>query len=93
MTRVPAAEGEQLLRERLEGHSLRQIGDRHDLTPEGVRGIVAREAERQIDELAKRLRANRGTDQLECFVIPSHNSGPDFDLAVDAPAPVQRTLW
>jgi hypothetical protein len=70
-----------MLRERLQGSTLAEVGARHDLTAEGVRVIVAREGKRQIDELAARLRANRETGEVEAFVIPEH-SGPDFDLAL-----------
>lgn len=70
-----------VLNERLRGDTLRNIGERHDLTPEGVRVVVAREGRRQIDELEMRLMVNRRTGDTEAFVIPDHG-GPDFDVAL-----------
>jgi hypothetical protein len=70
-----------VLNERLRGDTLRTIGDRHDLTPEGVRLVVAREGRRRIDELEMRLMVGRRTGEVEAFVIPDHG-GPDFDVAL-----------
>lgn len=71
----------EVLMERVAGSTLQAIGDRHDLTAEGVRVVFAREARKQIDDLELRLLANTKTDDLELFLIPDHG-GPDFDLAL-----------
>jgi hypothetical protein len=72
---------QQVLSERVGGAPLREIGDRHDLSAEGVRVVVAREGRRQIDDLELRLMVNRKTGDLEAFLIPDHG-GPDFDIAI-----------
>ncbi len=71
----------EVLHERIRGDTLREIGERHDLTPEGARLVVAREGRRHIDDLELRLMVNRKTGDVEAFLIPDH-SGPDFDLAI-----------
>ena len=73
---------QQLLAERARGDSLRQIGERHELSPEGVRVVVAREGRKQIDRLELALLANRKSGDVELFLIPS-TTGPEFHLAVD----------
>ena len=72
----------QVLAERIGGDTLREIGERHELTPEGVRVVVAREGRKQIDDLELRLLANRKTGDVEMFMVPDHG-GPDFDLAIE----------
>jgi len=72
----------QVLAERIGGDTLKEIAERHDLSIEGVRVVVARQARRQIDDLELRLLANRKTGDVELFLIPEHG-GPDFDLAID----------
>jgi hypothetical protein len=73
---------EQMLMERISGHTLQAIGDRHGLTREGVRYVLMREADRHIDELAMKLLANTKTGELMLFAIPDHG-GEGFDLAMD----------
>jgi hypothetical protein len=73
---------QQVLAERARGDSLRQIAERHDLSPEGVRLIVVREGRKTIDALEMRLLLNRKTGDVEVYLIPGHG-GPEFDLAVD----------
>jgi len=72
----------QILVERSRGDTLRELGDRHGLSHEGVRVVLAREGRKQIDELEMRLLCNRQTGDVELYLIPGHG-GPDFDLAVD----------
>jgi hypothetical protein len=78
---VPATpRDQQILEERIRGDTLEAIGRRHGcLTREGVRFIVAREGERQVADLIRRLRENVGTGQLEVLLIPN---GPDLDAAL-----------
>jgi len=70
-----------VLTERIHGDTLRTIGARHSLTPEGVRVVFKRAAQRHLDDLQRRLAANVGTDNLEVLLVPDH-SGPEFDQAV-----------
>ena len=72
----------QVLAERLGGDTLKEIAERHDLSIEGARVVIFREARKQIDALELRLLANRKTGDVELFLIPDHG-GPDFDLAIE----------
>jgi len=80
-----------VLSERIAGATLRDIGDRHGLSHEGVRLVADRAARRHLDDLQRRLAANVGTDDLEVLLIPGH-SGPDFDEAIAYVQWVTRAL-
>jgi hypothetical protein len=71
-----------VFRERLLGADLRDIAKRHDLSPEGVRIVVAREGRRQVDEIHLALVASHATGELPAIAIPDHG-GEDFDLAME----------
>jgi hypothetical protein len=67
--------------QRMSGDSLAAIGHRFGLSAEGVRLIVDRYGTKQVDDLELRLMANRGSDDLEVFVIPDHQ-GENFNAAI-----------
>jgi hypothetical protein len=71
----------QLLTERISGSTLREIGERHGLSYEGVRVVVAKEGRKQIDRLELALLANRRTNDVELLLVPDHG-GEETQLAL-----------
>jgi hypothetical protein len=71
-----------ILTERLRGRTLRDLAEANDMTPEGIRVVVAREGRKQIDSIELALLAGTKTDELTALVVPGHG-GPDFDLALE----------
>jgi hypothetical protein len=61
---------EAVLSERIGGDTLREIGGRHGLSPEGVRVVVAREGDRQIDALEHDLDLAAETGEHPTFLVP-----------------------
>jgi hypothetical protein len=78
-TKEQKARDRAILRERATGDRLVDIAKRHRLSIEGVRVVVARQAEREIDALIARLEANVDSGDLEVLLIPN---GPDLDVSL-----------
>ena len=65
-----------ILMERASGDTLREIGDKHGLSPEGVRVVLIREATRQLNQLeldlmvADRAERKGGVAEWPTFLVP-----------------------
>jgi hypothetical protein len=64
------------LAERSRGDTLREIAERHSLSPGTLRLIVTHEGRKQTDDPELRLLLNR-KGGVELFLIPDHG-GPDL---------------
>lgn len=73
---------ETMLNDHLAGASLRDLGQRHGLSHEGVRLAIAREGRKVIDQIHLALLTSHATGELPTFLVPG-NAGPDFDLALE----------
>lgn len=71
----------EVLTERIGGDTLREIGERHDLSIEGVRVVVAREARRHIDKLVLDMWVAQKEGTLLTLAVPA-GSDDDQHLAV-----------
>lgn len=74
---------EQVLLERIAGRKLREIGDDHDLTPEGARQVIIRESARHVGELVARIWAAQLEDSLYSLALPAWLDDQDQSLALD----------
>lgn len=70
----------QVLIERIGGGTLRDIAERHDLSPEGVRVVVAREGRKHIDQIVVQAWAAQKEGQLLMLAVPAW---AEADLAAE----------
>jgi len=61
----------QVLAERIGGDTLTTIAERHDLSPEGVRLVVAREGRKHIDQIVLAAWAAQKEGQLLMLAVPA----------------------
>ncbi len=62
---------ESILQERIGGAKLREIGERHGLTREGVRLVAVREAERHLRQVMSDIHDAQRTGDILLFGIPA----------------------
>lgn len=70
----------EVLLERIGGATLREIGERHDLTAEGVRLVVVRAAREHIDQIVLDMWVAQKEDKLLALAVPAW---ADQDLAAE----------
>jgi hypothetical protein len=78
-TRNQRSRDASILRERIAGAKLQQIARRHRMSIEGVRAIAAKEGERHITDLIRRMRENTKTGRVEVLLVPN---GPDLAVSL-----------
>lgn len=62
---------EAVLMERIGGATLREVGEAHSLTPEGVRHVFARTARRHVDSIVLAMWAAQKTGELVMLAVPA----------------------
>lgn len=72
----------EVLLERIGGATLREIGEAHDLTAEGVRLVVVREGRKHIDQIVRAAREH--IDQIVLSAWVAQKEGTLLALAVPA---------
>jgi hypothetical protein len=72
---------EVFLRDRLRGDTLKEIGDRHGVSREWVRLVVAKEGRKQIDRLELDLLAGFKSGEHPTFLVGDH-AGEAFEIAL-----------
>jgi hypothetical protein len=72
----------QVLLERISGDTLKEVGDRHDLSIEGARLVILREARRHIDKLVLDMWVAQKQGTLLTLAIPAGFDDDGQQLAV-----------